>query len=248
MKKKKILFILSLICLAFFLNEQYKSHSRTCFRKMHPEIEQALAELSKREIVALETLFWHLFYLEQFAYPLFGTKPMSIAYLPPELENGWEAWEKVSLHFQSNRFVIGKYDRKGHTFLCIGNLEQIEKTYTKNKDLFRDYSDFSELRQAIRMDFSTLIENDLILGMLLGYGRTNAELFVQKAELKPFSQAHPIFYYFSGVTPCGFACDPNSEETIELKERYENERRNIVHIGRFEGLFNKMLVLLNNSS
>ena len=55
-----------------------------------------------------------------------------------------------------------------------------------------------------------------------------------------------MIYYFSKIMPPSFACDPDSDETLELKIRYKREREEIVQMARRDSLFMRMLVLLSS--
>jgi hypothetical protein len=142
--------------------------------------------------------------------------------------------------------------------VLVANLDEVEKTYHANTDVFnktfQSRMNWEDLKQCLQEEtplFQELMHNDLCLGILLGYGKRNAELYAsnqKKTEnkfiLQPFSKLHPIFYYFSPIMPVYFACDPESEETKTLKKRYDSERAEIISMAKKDKLLIQMLVQL----
>lgn len=216
-------------------------------------IENALSVLTSRERSDLKSLFEHFFFFDQFSYPLFGTKPMSIGRLLPtdKARSGWEVWKKITPLFSSDKFIIRESKLNESEIVLIANLDAIESVYYENKDLFEKYMTLDELKASFKQEgplFQELIHDHLCLGVLLGYGRRNAELFTEnQSVLKPFCKWHPVFYYFSSIAPVYFGCDPDSEETKALKKRYDDERSSIVRQAKNEDIFVRTLALLSPS-
>lgn len=256
--KGKILICVVAICLGFLLFSLLRKEPSRISVAQQANIEAKLSCLSDYERTDLENLFGYLFYFDQCSYPLFGSKPMSIGRLLEDEHavNGWAAWKKIAPGFNSEQFVVNDYVYNGKTFVLIANLELVEKVYKENKVLFDEAFNgcigLEALKSCLRERnelFEELLGNDLVLGLLLGYGAKNAQLYCEKSMLlKPFSSGHPLNYAFSKIMPPCFACDPNSEETLELKNRYKREREQMVQMARREDLFKQMLVLLNKSS
>lgn len=261
MKKRRILFSLLGICLSLFLIGRLTKDPGYISQEQKSYIETVLSVLSEEEKKDLKYLFDHFFTFNQFAYPLFGTKPMSIGRLLPthQTEIGWQAWKKIAPSFMSNKFVIREYIFNKHEFLLIANLDEVEKTYKENKSTFdRAFNGgmtLDALKTCLRDEsplFQELIHDDLIMGILLGYGIGNAQKFSdnnslsegKQHSLESFTTGHPLLYFFSPVLPPYFACDINSDETIELKNRYKKERDHIIRMSKSDPLFIHMLALL----
>lgn len=261
MRKKSILITLFGICLLLFGLDLFRAVPCSISSEEKAKIERVLAVLSDEEKRGVELTFEHLFFFDQFAYPIFGSKPMSIGCLYPTdvMRRGWDAWRKIVPFFHSNNIVIRETLLNGRQFIIVVNLDQVEKEYVQNKDAFDqtfgNRMTLESLKNCLKEEsplFQELIQNDLCLGILLGYGRGNSELFSlnqtlsddEKFSLSPFSAGHPLFYYFSPVIPVYFACDPSSEETKALKERYNLDRAAILKLARKDKLFTRMLVML----
>ena len=257
MKRKNILTIIFTGCLLIFFN--YISAPSYAGLGQKAEIQKKLCSLSKTENKELQALFDHFFYFSEFAYTIFGTKPMSIARLPPTLKakKGWEAWEKIQGRFCSKKFILRKYLCDGYEFVLVANLKEIEKVYRENQAwfnaVFREKMTLDTLISCLKEEsplFQELMHNHLLVGILLGYGARNAELFShnstlenkKKIPLESFSmRVHPIFYLFSKIMPPNFACDPSTEETRDLKNRYQQERKEILKRAKKDSLFTQML-------
>ncbi len=265
----------TLNCTRFYIQDQLKSNniltiyvSVDWFTESEQEtivrvdkkayIERSLSVLSKQEVQQAEDLFEFLFFFDPLAYSLFGTKPMSIAALrsQKDMELGWDAWKKIAPFFSSETFVVREHVFNGQKFVVVANLENVERTYLQHKELFdRSFGGrmtVDALKLCLREEgplFQELMRDDLILGLLLGFGARNAQLFFENQRLpqkerfalKPFDAVHPVFYYFSPVMPPHFACDLDSEETKELQHRYQKERVAIKRLARKENLFMRML-------
>lgn len=256
-RKTKILLSFGGICLVFILFSGLRGVQHAVPLEDKVYVEEACSVLSKAERKDLEVLFEHFFFFDQFSYPLFGSKPMSIGRLLPkdEFRNGWQAWKKIAPLFDSKKIVIRESMFNGHEVVLIANLDAIERAYDQNRELFEEAfggrMSLDAMKRCILEEnslFQELIKNDVCLGVLLGYGVGNARLFaseIERSSLKPFSKGHPILYYFSSVMPVYFACDINSEETNELRSRYKAERTEIL---KKENLFTSMLVALRGDS
>lgn len=159
--------------------------------------------------------------------------------------------EKIAPLFDSKKFVIRESRFNGQEIVLVANLEAVEAVYNQNRDLFEARVSLDELMDALKSDdsaFQELVNNEVYLGILLGYGRENAVLFASGSkDLQPFSQGHPIWYYFTPAMPVYFACDLNSDETKELMSRYDSERKAILRRAKTEDLFLSMLVALKET-
>ncbi|MDE3046041.1 MAG: hypothetical protein KGJ02_05305 [Verrucomicrobiota bacterium] len=225
-----------------------------------------LETLSPEEKECLEDLFEYFSVFDSFHFTLFGSKPVSIAHLIPtdKIQEGWKAWEKIAPLFHSENFVIRKYTFRGKDdWVLVANLVEVEKVYKANQTIFDQvcgrHITAEEFKRCLKEEsplFQTLIESHLATGILLGYGTRNAQLFAEnqqlpkekKYPLSHFSSLPPIVYWFSCAPPPYFACDPNSDETEELRKRYKRERAAIVQLTKKEPLYITMLKRLKNES
>lgn len=250
------------ICLVIPLMCMLNAEPSILSKEQRTTLQNELSPLSIEEQGTLKEFFDHHFFFSDFAYTLFGSKPMSIGRLQPtqKARDGWASWKKIKMAFNSKEFVIREYALHGNDFVLVANLNSIGQVYRQNQKLFDQIFDgkmtADALIDCIKEDgplFQKLMHNHLLVGLLLGYGIHNAELFSQnqnlpnekKVALSPSSgKTHPIFYIFSKVMPVSFACDPCTEETKELQSRYTKERKDIQKIAKKDPLFIQMLARL----
>lgn len=252
----KILAVILATCLSIILMSALRVSQSAFTQEQKKFLQKELSRLSYEEQERLKELFDHHFFFSDFAYTLFGSKPMSIGRLLPT-HTGWESWGTINRAFDSKEFVIRKYTFNDCEFLLVANLTSIEKVYRQNKQLFEGLMSFDTLIRCLREDgplFQQLMRDHLLLGILLGYGTHNAELFSENQNLSREGKVtlcasswklHPIFYIFSEVMPVSFACDPTTEETKELQRRYTEERKAILKMAQRDPLFFQMLVKLS---
>jgi hypothetical protein len=266
MKKKRMVPVFLTACLFIILITVVRLEPSALTKEQKKALQKELSSLSREESKRLKELFDYHFFFSDFAYTLFGTKPMSIGRLlsTPKAKKGWEAWEKIKGSFDSKEFIIRKYTSNHHEFILVANLEKIEQIYYQNQqwfdEVFKGRMTFSALILCLREDgplFQELIHDHLLVGILLGYGAYNAELFAKnqglseekRTVLYSFSgKIHPIFYLFSETMPVSFACDPTTEETKELKQRYAKERKEILKMAKRDPLLTQMLAKLLRKS
>ncbi len=176
---------------------------------------------------------------------------------------GWEAWEKIAPHFRSQKFIIRKCVYNGYDFVFVANLKELEKVFHQNRayfdQAFKGQMTPDRLISCLKDDgplFQMMMHDHLLVGILLGYGARNAEIFVhnhpydledkRRIPSGYFSSCiHPIFYVVSGLVPMNFVCDPTTEETRALKKRYTHERREIIKKSKKDSLFIQMLAALS---
>jgi hypothetical protein len=265
MRKEKILAVSLAVCLFILLTTTLKFEPSALTKKQKISLQKELSCLSREENKRLKELFDHHFFFSDFAYTLFGTKPMSIGRFHPTQKTrmGWEAWEKINGSFTSKRFIIRKYTCNDHEFILVANLKKIEQIYYQNQirfdQAFKGRMTFNVLITCLMKGgplFQELMQDHLLVGILLGYGTHNAELFSQNQKLSVRERnalyasswkIHPIFYIFSRIMPVSFACDPCTEETKELKKRYTKERKDILKMAKRDPLFIQMLIQLSAS-
>ncbi len=262
-KKKKILTALPPACLFIILVISMRFEPSIITNSGETIFQKELSFLSNKEKKRVQNLFDYHFFFSDFAYTLFGSKPMSIGRLLPtkKAKIGWKAWEKINSSFGSKEFIIRKYTFNNNEFILVANLKEIERIYHQNQPRFeksfKGRMAFDALVSCLREDgplFQELMHDHLFVGILLGYGPGNAELFSENQKISnkkktilyaSSGKTHPIFYLFSEVMPVSFACDPNTDETKELKRRYTKERKAILKMAKRDVLFFQMLKKLH---
>lgn len=268
MKIKRYIFIGFAICLVLFLQFTNKRGKSSLSQEEKKHIDRIMSTLSEKERKYMREFFdSDLFHMEPFAYTLFGSKPISVAFKPSikRTKRGWEAWKKIAPYFNSKKFAIQEYQLRGDPFIFVANLEEVEKVFYQNHKLFekelRRHLSFEMIKQAIIDQnelFQKIMDNHLLLGILFGFGTRNAQIFTENQKL-PEEKQFPLaaftsknlflfFYITSKVLPPGFACDPNSQETKELRASYKTERRKIKKLAKGDGLFINMLAELKRTA
>jgi len=222
-----------------------------------------LSPLNTKEKKNLYSMFKDSYFRSEILYTLFGNKPLSITeFLPTkEYKEGWKAWKNIATNLRSTNYTLRKVDYKNPrnqyvvSYILVGNNQALKQCYNANIEEFKKRNlSFTEIWRSLtegNPPIRILLDDDFILGILLGYGKENASLFVKdqskkqnNPRLQPFSSTHPIFYYFSPIMPPQFACDPYSNETLELKKQYLETKKNILQLYRHDDLFELMLITL----
>jgi len=182
-----------------------------------------LQSLPERDIKDLDSFFQLLCREYDFAYTLFGEKPMSMAYYSSHLssfsvyhpavfltlEKGWDLWKNYSTLFPSKEFVLKKCKDKDTLAIFLINKKYVLNTISENQIKFEEIlnqkiepQEFLQQLCDSEQDVMTLLnDNSELLGILLGYGKTNAMLFKRKANIcrhlnakmtPPFTSQHDI--------------------------------------------------------
>lgn len=201
----------------------------------------------------------HHFYRDNFAYTLFGDKPLSLGAFalvePVSVINPlflhfnsislkrWETWKKYAKYFPMRNYLLFEQDggdnRKFIFFInklafvsCVKNHQAIfDKELGKKVEGEQLLLDFAEGK-------TPLWKNQLLLGILLGYGECNARLFAERAKIEELSllfgdisshKYHKINESL-GLFKEGqivFAADLNHPETMALKQKYRKLTKEI---------------------
>lgn len=165
-------------------------------------------------------------------------------------QRGIKAWEKYQHLFPSNHFrlIVKKAQKPGDTTTVILiRKSAFESTVLKYRQDFETTLRQKVSPEGLLADFynrgfgEALDHHPALLGILLGYGRNNAWHYFNWIESKrqrpsksernnfvplPFSKAPHPHLELSILLP-GFGCDPNSEETKELRQKYGAQRHRI---------------------
>jgi hypothetical protein len=176
---------------------------------------------------ALEEFFELLIKDKDFAYTLFGTKPVSIvdyfgnhptSFETLILERGWATWQKQKHLFPSKNFELihinfGRLNGRNHKEIVLVNKSATLNIIKKNINIFHDFlqNDWTaeDILNAITTDnlfLKNLIYKSDILGILLGYGNINAQNFEKSKELSAHINEEtnpPLLENFEGLGTMG---------------------------------------------
>lgn len=212
----------------------------------------------------LESFLRYSICADQWGYTLFGCKPLSftvqhkIAFslpslLPPaySMRKGWEVWKKLSIPHPD--FVLWS---EPSPWSCdverifIGYREGIDKIVEKYREDFLALSQYrggkllENISDAAPLE-DLLLHQEVLLGILLGFGRENCYLFAdpsqeKSADIWQTSFNEQIISRFfrkmyllqdpdiEDMLLPHFVGDPHSVETKELKEKYLKAREQIL--------------------
>lgn len=214
--------------------------------------KKIIDHLTNSDRKILQTTFNNLIFFSSFGFTLFGDKPVSFEF-SSSLENFWAIWEKNKHLFSVKKYILTKFYHDNYCGVLIGNKCAIEKTFENNKESFRKVFDYPITSQTIiealesgsGKEFEILFSHDALLGILLGYGKENAWNFQKRKLLKTEkniskNQLHflneklqafqkPILFWERYIrnSTCllpQFAADLTSEETKDLKKKYQLQR------------------------
>lgn len=251
---------------------------------------------SKKEKESLELLFDYLFKFENFSYTLFSDKPISFHDVFTEstkktsiknyiillsytksinfLETSWRLWQSKYLKTDFNNYVFFEKKKSDQTTIILINKKAVSKSFKANQKLFQQVlgSDLTEdklLNRIMSDEFSlkeSLNNHEGLLGILLGYGTSNAMLFQKKQNamkqkdrvLSPeFSKAtsskisrdllpvNNFFGWFSVIQPVRFMAKIDHPETQKLIKKYAKDNSTISQIYRDRNLVDVIISKLN---
>ena len=235
--------------------------------------------LTSEEHSSLKLLFHELFAENELGYTLFGDKPMSFCFpstsvisfstkdsifkiykrgtLP--IFNALAAWDTVKKLTNSENYIFITQEKNGFPeSIFLINKARFLQVLNENTDVLKKAYGCNATAESFLNDLITkkikpddLLQQHLLLGILLGYGRHNAELFQQREDLltgnkqipftissqssKKFSRSQkelesldeklrPIYTRNSQlavVKPINFVADQRSPETRLLVSNYK---------------------------
>lgn len=221
-----------------------------------------------------------LFTKSEFAYTLFGDKPMSFysyfdkqprecfihaKFFEPRLERHYKTYEKYKHLFNTEHFLLidqpcisDKFPTSGcvRDILIINKLAFIE-TIEKHQALFTQKLATSVTGKALLAEieanrnilYEVLHEDELLWGILLGYGLHNAELYARREQINDKNTSEPSkgfacleeelgciddiltgfnhAYHVDLISLPLFFCDKNDVETLHLKKKYSKVQEKI---------------------
>ena len=223
----------------------------------------------------LERFFRDLLFFHEFAYTLFGDKPVSVEWFDSDnprrpgifrtSSQGYRTFEKYAHLFPSQHYLI----------LCCEDLEEdlceftlinkkaFQQTFEAHKKKFAEFfgpevssDELLDLLVKKRSLWKTAMKDrDDLTGILLGYGKINAELFQKRSELsnktrkivkdrmvpsegylstkEELNDLNAILQPFSREERIslrfmrlpGFVADSKHEETVQLQKKYSEQRK-----------------------
>lgn len=216
---------------------------------------------SEGEKIQFERTLEQIFYEEHFLYPLYGYKAVACAGFKesPCFEDlinfddnyfGYLDWVflKHNLEkFCNKDFILCKeqhFNRKNYSLLFLLNKKEFIKCCNQNIDLFRKYTakDFCPMQAIDNLEkgkcgiLKIINKNELLLGILLGYGVENSTKFYKfKLNYKPITynlvnnknfSMHDLKRItipcspLSRHNPLSFAAEIDSQETQFLIKKY----------------------------
>jgi len=172
-------------------------------------IREALDAMPKSEKENLERLFQDLFNRENFGYTLFGDKPMSLTDysttsfdsdgIPSKsglrFQKRWEVWKKYAHAFPMTSYLLIEDPRErgsSKEILFINKKCFIDKV-NEHLDLFQEAlgENITGVLLLKKIEdnhqfLSFFNDHQMLLGILLGYGKHNARLFAERHQISPF--------------------------------------------------------------
>lgn len=186
-------------------------------------IRQVEETLSFEEQDELKILFHNLFAEHELGYTLFGDKPMSFCFPPTSvlsistqehvfkiytrgslpLFNALKAWNKVQSLKKNENFILIVNEKNGFPeSVFLINKSRFLFVVNENIDAFRKIYGYEITAESFLKDLNDkiigpreLFQQHLLLGILLGYGRHNAELFQRREMLLSGKKQAPFLIF-----------------------------------------------------
>ncbi len=225
----------------------------------------------------LKKFFRNLLFAQGFAYTLFGDKPISIDNYnmenpeKPELDStspiGYKTWGKYAGLFPQDNYIFLFYENSEDKLceITLINKKAFHQVFAANSQKFTEVFG-SEITSEKLLNLliqrgslwnTRMKERDDLIGILLGYGKINAELYQKRSEIggrRPVikqwrttpSQGYDSIeeelcalrttlqpFDKQGRTSLNlmrlpsFVADPNHPETAQLKKKYAEQRKQI---------------------
>jgi len=197
------------------------------------------------------------FFCDNFAYTLFGDKPVSLGGHFLELPEAnrifldfpsiywkrWEVWKKYAEHFLMKNYLLFEQDAgENRKFIFFINKQAFVLCVKRHQAIFDRELGKKVQGEELLVEFAEgktpLWKNELLLGILLGYGEHNARLFAKRAKIEGLSllfgdifpneyrmiDKHLNFFEEGKVT---FVADLHHPETAVLKKKYQKSTQKI---------------------
>ncbi len=210
-------------------------------------------------------------------------RSLMLYYFPPKclLKKSWKALEKYQSYFNNEKYLLINRKFNGNEMIFIINKpifkETIQNHITTFKRVLGEKFSAELLLEQIEKpnaDIRKLLKNNhALLGILLGFGNHNSELYENREQLyrkkyllncvKDYKKILKIqkqiddlwrilqvrndYYTYTLVTrhQVAYACDRNHPESLQLEEKYEKQARQVdVILNEKEWVENIMLKLM----
>lgn len=252
-----------------------RGDSKTSSKETREEWQAGKSIIAEKDRPVLDVFFRDLLLNEGFAFTLFGEKPMSVNEYDQDnfelfckISQGYQVWKRYAARLSNSNYIFVFYENTNQKLLEIMliNKRAVRKVIKKNWDLFLEVAgektspdDFISLFIEKGSLWNTALkERDDLIGILLGYGRLNSELFQKKSELGQrkagvrkirtvpsagyatteeelralVTTLRPFEKHRRGslnyMNLPGFLADSNSQETRDLKHQYTHQRKQII--------------------
>lgn len=238
--------------------------------------------LPKKDVKRLEYLFRELIIYNSAGYTLLGNKPVSFeCFTKPQFEwdflylwhtffptnlkkyRSWKAWQKYEHLFNKGDILIWSEPSpwiKNGELIILASRKQLERVIQENRE---DFVIFHSQEPKTLFN-ETLRSHAGLLGILLGYGRTNSWLFYKNNHvvLKPvfsdeinqlfktkraainFTFGWPNVEMTEILMFPNFMADTKTEETKRLKSDYLRTRKKILDYYKDKDFLEATLQLL----
>lgn len=251
------------ICFSLILVFTYLYAEETDIRKL-------IDEMPKMDREDLEFVFSELV-RDHFAYTLFGDKPISLSghFVVIPWENviehvspsdaifwkKWKTWEKYQHQFKFKNYLMIKENRKSKlykiTTIYLINKNEFIRTIKRHSLLFESVLGHKIIPEQMlndieyrKISFSETIQNnEMLLGILLGYGKHNSSLYSKKERdyfNSPLLSMTALEHSTIKLEACGdygfypflinsvyFSGDLSHPETKFLQKKYRQQRSKI---------------------
>ena len=238
-------------------------------------LSASIQSISREDVKVLEFFFQNLLFQRGFAYTLFGNKPMSTEYYDREDPNkpqlllssaeGYKMWEKYAHLFPSREHIFLFYEdiQENIYEITLINKRAFHQVVAENEEKFAAFFGpeinseklLNLLIQKRSLWNTPMKDRDDLIGILLGFGRHNAELFQKRSEIEscrmrltkyrttPSLGYHSVEEELEALNAAlqsfcgegritlnyarlpGFAADLNHDETRQLKKNYAQQRK-----------------------
>ncbi len=153
------------------------------------------------------------------------------------LFRGLSVWKTLSSKIKKSNYSLIIFEEKSYpTFVILVNKKAFRNEFNKNIDLFQKYYGPQVTVESIlcsleekRSDYNEVFDNsflhvDVLLGIMLGFGRHNAELFQRREEL-----AFPKFPFFFPTPNGGYPTPKDGFLSTEAEIKHLWKHLQFVH-------------------
>lgn len=198
------------------------------------------------------------------------------------LQKAWKTLEKYQRFFNQGNYLFIKRKFNGSDLILLINKQAFRETLVKHIDIFKYFLGqefFPELLlnqiEKTDRDIGELLKNNhALLGILLGFGEYNAQLFEQREQLylkrdsldylRDYKKRIKIqeeinklweelqcrndycMYSLVARHQVAYVCDRDHPESIELEKKYEKQAREINRIINEDNWIENIMLMLRS--